>query len=440
MDRSVPVKLNLRPLGGGNIDLKIEINYKHGITVGDLKKLITSQYPQYHWDEWKIEYKWKTPKDDDTLLSCGIVNCISFYNFIPQDMMESDYIYILPIFVQLNFKVLGKEDNYPITIPNNNKITFYELKKLVASKYPEYSADEMRIFYHGKNPENHEPLFGYGIITKAGYDKSDYFVVQNMIKKKEPVQDPKIKGLIWNDERRETGKLYDDFGGCTTVTNRRIGFRNAIRNAIRYVIQDLYSILKLEESERDEYIKRFAQKYIPFGYLNDISRIRPSIYEYCRTKVRDMMVKYVIDSVLKFVGDESVQSSEVSDSDFLAYLQKNRNYKEECAICLTDKIIGTTCGCGHTEIVVFRPCGHSLCCSPCFYDLCKANGIVLEHDRIYSDHTIRDIYTSCDFKCHMCQQNVERCFRAERIFIGDNWNEEVERLTEMSLNYSYQFC
>lgn len=55
------------------------------------------------------------------------------------------------------------------------------------------------------------------------------------------------------------------------------------------------------------------------------------------------------------------------DSDFLAQLGiKQRNYKSNCAICLTDDIMGTTCGCGHREIAVFRPCGHSVCVSPCF--------------------------------------------------------------------------
>ena len=33
--------------------------------------------------------------------------------------------------------------------------------------------------------------------------------------------------------------------------------------------------------------------------------------------------------------------------------------------------MGTTCGCGHTEITVFRPCGHSVCSNPCFIEMMR---------------------------------------------------------------------
>ena len=137
--------------------------------------------------------------------------------------------------------------------------------------------------------------------------------------------------------------------------------------------------------------------------------------------------------------ERQIKLSQISDIDFLAYLQRDRDYKENCAICLTDKMMGTTCSCGHTEIVVFRPCGHSVCCSPCFYDVCSTKNIELKHDDAYVDLTIKDIYSAGEFECHMCRTNVERCFRAERICVSENWNEEIGRLTELSLNYSYQF-
>lgn len=79
-----------------------------------------------------------------------------------------------------------------------------------------------------------------------------------------------------------------------------------------------------------------------------------------------------------------------SSATFLLSLAKVRDYARDCAICLTDKIVGTTCKrvtlgrrighditcrrCGHTEIAVFRPCGHAMCANPCFRSVLAAAG------------------------------------------------------------------
>lgn len=75
-----------------------------------------------------------------------------------------------------------------------------------------------------------------------------------------------------------------------------------------------------------------------------------------------------------------LEADKVGDSDFAFLMSLNlrgRNWRAGCAICLTDKIMGTICGRGHTEIVVFRPCGHSVCARPCFGQIMDMHNLSL---------------------------------------------------------------
>ena len=42
--------------------------------------------------------------------------------------------------------------------------------------------------------------------------------------------------------------------------------------------------------------------------------------------------------------------------------------------------MGITCSCGHKEIAVLRPCGHTMCANPCFEKYILHNKIMLEDD------------------------------------------------------------
>ena len=100
----------------------------------------------------------------------------------------------------------------------------------------------------------------------------------------------------------------------------------------------------------------------------------------------------------------------ISDTDtiFLAKIGLQRDWKSGCAICLTDNIMGTTCSCGHTEIGIFRPCGHSICIDPCFSKFIDKD-TSFEQGRDYSDQNIT---------CHLCRSQIEYIFRAERILVN----------------------
>ena len=116
---------------------------------------------------------------------------------------------------------------------------------------------------------------------------------------------------------------------------------------------------------------------------------------------------------------EKDQEEQETLFDFLFLVKLNqakRKWKENCAICLTDEMKGTSCDCGHTEIVVFRPCGHSVCCDPCFVQLMQFRQIDLAR-------TVRGdvkVPGNCSFPCPYCRTIVTRTFRAEEVRLPDN--------------------
>ena len=102
--------------------------------------------------------------------------------------------------------------------------------------------------------------------------------------------------------------------------------------------------------------------------------------------------------------------------------------------------MGTTCGCGHTEIIVFRPCGHSLCVNPCFETFVKQAGIPLEVKTMTSTMEGKEVtfqvvgqrnvnldLSESDVACPMCRQKIHRTFRVEDVFYK-NWDDVTKKL------------
>jgi len=55
------------------------------------------------------------------------------------------------------------------------------------------------------------------------------------------------------------------------------------------------------------------------------------------------------------MADLDTKDTKMSDFLFLSVVGSTRNWRSECAICLTDEIMGTVCQCGHTETVMLPP-------------------------------------------------------------------------------------
>jgi hypothetical protein len=153
----------------------------------------------------------------------------------------------------------------------------------------------------------------------------------------------------------------------------------------------------------------------------------------------------ILAKIAEFLTDmwPTVIDQSKSDSDFvfLAKLGKVRNWKQVCAICLVDDIMGTTCTCGHTEIVVFRPCGHAICANPCFNDLIKTKNVNLKPETFTMDDgqkfvmptklntNIKDY--NINFNCHICRTLVTDTFRAEDVRVN---REITQQLTKEFMN------
>ena len=124
-----------------------------------------------------------------------------------------------------------------------------------------------------------------------------------------------------------------------------------------------------------------------------------------------------------------------SDSNFRFLLNlslNNRNWKEECCICLSNKIMGTTCTCGHREIVCFRPCGHSMCVNPCYISWMKNKKITL-NPTIYNFDNIEyilndevDVNNNPDnLICPLCRTNIDSTFRAETAYMSKTDKQDL---------------
>lgn len=132
---------------------------------------------------------------------------------------------------------------------------------------------------------------------------------------------------------------------------------------------------------------------------------------------------------------------DASDFEFLSILGTRRNWKSECAICLTDTIMGTTCECGHTEIAVLRPCGHALCARPCFEQFvgkslnCKLGAETFtDGEKVFTLDNSLNVDTKLALTCPLCRVVSTSTFRAENVRIpgSDRWPEIRDLINKMT--------
>jgi len=187
-----------------------------------------------------------------------------------------------------------------------------------------------------------------------------------------------------------------------------------------------------------EYIE--DPKSLKFSTRNsDLCAIYPPLGEGFGFFYRGKIIKDLQDEILKCLEDGLVEhlkkaiderDHHLDDNLFFAKLALDgRNYRSGCVICLADKMMGTTCSCGHTEIVVFRPCGHSICVNPCFQDLCKSlHDIELKPKRFrtpdgktFITPTCVDVTSAKGFDCPTCRTTVTSCFRAEHTYLSQDF-------------------
>jgi hypothetical protein len=99
------------------------------------------------------------------------------------------------------------------------------------------------------------------------------------------------------------------------------------------------------------------------------------------------------------------------DAAFVASISKKRDWNHECCICLETEHMGHTCGCGYKEIVMFRPCGHSVCKRDCYWRVTNAE----KKPRMMKTESGNELYVVGDcvadasgFQCPMCRTTVTK--------------------------------
>lgn len=218
-----------------------------------------------------------------------------------------------------------------------------------------------------------------------------------------------------------------NIGHVTTQFSRTICYSitYAIELAIRgYIERLINNPIKFQDGKLDYVTYPFDPLGLTVTERNTIGRLvtRPLFYKKVKKNISE-----IVPSVLKLsLKKYNIDSDSISDFIFLALLSLKRNWKSGCAICLTDEIMGTTCTCGHTEIAVFRPCGHSLCAKPCFENFLKSKGVSLDIERTVVDNieytipTQKNINIETNFDCPLCRKKVKSVFRAEDVHNADN--------------------
>lgn len=123
------------------------------------------------------------------------------------------------------------------------------------------------------------------------------------------------------------------------------------------------------------------------------------------------------------IGNLSYSESK-DDFTFLYILNKSRDWKSECVICLGE-VGKTDCCCDHKETVILRPCGHSICQRPCFNNYMSSKGKPLTPTKLVhrgKTHIrphVMDISKCTGFPCPTCRTTVTSCFRAEDVTIEE---------------------
>lgn len=140
-------------------------------------------------------------------------------------------------------------------------------------------------------------------------------------------------------------------------------------------------------------------------------------------KICEIIPGKITESLKKF----NISDPSISNFTFLTLLDKQREWNHECPFCLEDEHMGKSCECGHKEIVIFRPCGHSVCARPCFTKLMKdkleVKTLKTADGRTFMIPGKFETTLDCNFECPVCRQTVTKTFDMNDIIVDATfWN------------------
>lgn len=223
----------------------------------------------------------------------------------------------------------------------------------------------------------------------------------------------------WDDETKQTGMLISESGSQTRIYSPQRAISETVYEELRDLIMTPIE-WKAKSTRRDQAVRRIYPTDLAYAF-------GPRIIESAKKHASALLDEALTKVELKDMS--------VPDAIFLAKLGKTRNWRSGCVICLTEDIMGTTCGCGHTEIVVFRPCGHAICVRPCFAQWTNHAGVNVDRKTItwngvtfYVGQELDVNLNHPNLQCPTCRSPIERTFRAEESIGLRTLDADVKRL------------
>lgn len=120
----------------------------------------------------------------------------------------------------------------------------------------------------------------------------------------------------------------------------------------------------------------------------------PIVYKELQQIVTDFM-----ENKLEDVSHFQLEDNSITNTQFIMLLGTKRDYSCNCSVCHTNNI---------HEPIILRPCGHSICATPCMQILSKNK----------------------TFKCPTCDELVLKTFSQHDVAIPDTWKVELESIAK----------
>lgn len=155
------------------------------------------------------------------------------------------------------------------------------------------------------------------------------------------------------------------------VYTQRYAIKQAIYNYLHFVSKEPCSLQQIMKHEKVTGPNNGSTESIFFNLGMGFPKIP--------------IVSFVINTLRTEVHDFLIQAITSSTNDDIHFMVKTgavRNWKQNCCICLTDKVGDPFLWGGfHCQITILKPCGHSVC-KGCFKDfttcpLCRA--VIISH-------------------------------------------------------------